>query len=133
VAYEDVTVACGHVERFGLWEDKKDRYRKERRAKLVSRPCQACRAQRQQEEQQAAQQRRQERRRGRTLPERLPDRSRFEVVYDAATQSWSGTLTVGTDTFTDTAGGVFRLLELLDRQYRDFQAGTLVLSPSPGS
>jgi hypothetical protein len=99
----------------------------------VSRPCQACREKKQQEEQQAAQLRRQERQRGRVLRERLPDQARFEVVYDAASESWSGTLTIGTTTFTDTASGVFRLLEQLDRQYRDFQAGTLVLSPPPGS
>jgi hypothetical protein len=134
VAYEDVTVACGHVERFGLFEDKKDKFRADRRKKLISRVCKACRAQREREEQEAAAQRRAERAKnqagqepkGRKMPKRqtgrLPDRSRFEVQFDAATETWSGTLTISVDggarTFTAAASGVFTLLSKLDELYR---------------
>ena len=53
---------------------------------------------------------------------RLPDQSGFEVRYDAATEMWSGTLTVPGDpmprTFTASASGVFKLLSSLDKLYR---------------
>src|SRR5262249_18468637 len=106
VAYEDVVVACGHVEQFGLFEDTKDKFRADRRQKLIARVCKACRAQREREEQEAAAQRRAERAKnqagqappGRKPPRRplgrLPDRSRFEVQFDAAAEAWSGTLIV---------------------------------------
>ena len=128
VRYEDVTAACGHAVQFGLCEDRLDKYRAARRQKVTERPCPACREQRQREEQEAAARRRAERgaaqpgpgrkRPAQAPPGRLPDGSCFEVRYDAAAESWSGTLTVGSDRFTATAGGVFRLLTLLDRQYR---------------
>jgi hypothetical protein len=134
VAYEAVTVACGHVEQFGLFEDKKDKFRADRRQKLIGRVCKACRAQREREEQEAAAQRRAERAKneaGQALQRRkpprrplgrLPDRSRFEVQFDAAAASWSGTLTVPGDgealTFTATTSGVFTLLSKLDQLYR---------------
>ena len=134
VAYEAVTVACGHVEQFGLFEDKKDKFRAARRQKLMGRLCKACRAQREQEEQQAAAQRRAERAKNQAGQEpkarpgpkrqagRLPDRSRFEVQFDAAAEAWSGTLTMPGDgealTFSATASGVFTLLSKLDQLYR---------------
>jgi hypothetical protein len=124
VAYEDVTAACGHVEKFGLFEDKKDKHRDARRQKCRDRPCTACRQARQQQEQEAAARRRAAKARtNKQLLGRLPDGSRFEVVYDAGTESWSGTLTVvvhGEPTvFTGQHTGVFRLLQALDQQYRD--------------
>ena len=128
VRYEDVTAACGHAVQFGLCEDRLDKYRAARRQKVTNRPCPVCREQRQREEQEAAARRRADRgaaqpARGRKRPTqappgRLPDGSCFEVRFDAAAESWSGTLTVGPARFTATAGGVFRLLTLLDRQYR---------------
>ena len=138
VAYEDVTVACGHVERFGLFEDKKDKFRADRRKKLIGRVCKACRAQREREEQEAAEQRRAERAKNTAAQERkrpkmqkrqqvsrLPDQSGFEVRYHAATETWSGTLTVPVDgvpnTFTASASGVFTLLSMLDTLYRATQ------------
>lgn len=129
VRYEEVTAACGHAVQFGLCEDRLDKYRAARRQKVTGRPCPACREQRQREEQEAAARRRtekdaarpaqQSKRPAQAPPGRLPDGSCFEVRYDAGAQSWSGTLTVGPSRFTATAGGVFRLLSLLDRQYRD--------------
>jgi hypothetical protein len=134
VAYEDVVVACGHVEKFGLFEDKKDKFRADRRKKLMGRLCKACRAQREKEEQEAAAQRRAERAKNQAGQEpkarkgpkgqagRLPDRSRFEVQFDASAEAWSGTLTVPRDgvsnTFTASASGVFTLLTKLDTLYR---------------
>jgi hypothetical protein len=49
---------------------------------------------------------------------RLPDGSRFNVVYDATAARWSGTLTVGGQVFESDAGGVFKLLVKLDTKYR---------------
>ena len=49
---------------------------------------------------------------------RLPDGAKFEVVYDAAQTQWTGTLTIGEKVFTGSAGGLFKLLNRLDRQYR---------------
>jgi hypothetical protein len=50
---------------------------------------------------------------------RLPDGADFRVIYDANTQTWTGTLTIdGMEPFMDTASGVFRLLSNLDAQYR---------------
>jgi hypothetical protein len=126
VRYEDVTAACGHAVPFGLCEDRLDKYRAARRQKVTERPCPACREISQREEQEAAARRRAERGAARSAPRRvrqappgrLPDGSCFEVRYDASDESWSGTLTVGPARFTATAGGVFRLLTLLDRQYR---------------
>src|SRR5262249_3281707 len=58
--------------------------------------------------------------------DRLPDGSEFRVAYHAAAERWSGTLTVptaeGGQVFEGEAGGVFRLLTQLDRQYRDWLA-----------
>lgn len=129
VAYEDVTVACGHVEKFGLFEDRLDRFRKERRKKLIDRPCRECRAQKRRAEEEAAKSRKAEKQQhsaarapGKTAGDncqRLPSKSAFAVVYDADKTQWSGTLTIGEKVFTGSAGGVFKLLRRLDQQYRE--------------
>jgi hypothetical protein len=131
VRYEKVMAACGHEVDFGLFEDKKDKYRAARRQKKMGQLCPACREQKEQEVQEAARQRRQEKakakeqqpqptpRKPKQLPQRLPDGARFNVVYDAAKQEWSGTLTIGSDVFSDSASGVFALLTRLDRLYRN--------------
>lgn len=50
---------------------------------------------------------------------RLPDLSAFAVWYDAAKQTWTGTLEVaGHPPFAASASGVFRLLQELDGMYR---------------
>jgi hypothetical protein len=68
--------------------------------------------------------------------ERLPDGSEFCVTYDAAAERWSGTLTVttpeGGQVFEGEAGGVFRLLTALDRQYRDWLAARAAPGPAGG-
>jgi hypothetical protein len=62
---------------------------------------------------------------------RLPDGSAFQVRWAARVERWSGVLTVPTPgrgdgtaavEFRGEAGGVFRLLESLDNQYRDWLA-----------
>jgi hypothetical protein len=50
---------------------------------------------------------------------RLPDGAEFHVVFDAAAEQWIGTLAVGDAIVEGEASGVFKLLELLDRLYRD--------------
>ncbi len=45
---------------------------------------------------------------------RLPDGARFDVSYSAATQTWSGTLTIGAKAFTAEHSAVFKLLRKLD-------------------
>jgi len=138
VGFEDVVARCGHVEKFGLLPDNKDRFRQDRRKKAMGRDCKACREKRQRQEQEAAELRRAEKEK-RKLEQaeqqpgqgkapgrqtgRLPDGSRFEVSYDAAKQRWSGSLTVTIpegepSTFTGSASGLFPLLTSLDRQYR---------------
>jgi hypothetical protein len=140
VRTEKVTAACGHEVDFGLFEDKKDKYRDDRREKKRGQLCPACREQKEREVQEAARLRRQEKaekrvaqpetRKKRHPPERLPDGSGFNVVYDAGKEEWSGTLTVGSDTFTASASGVFKLLEKLDRLYRN-QVQALVAPTVP--
>src|SRR4051812_23146904 len=53
VRFEDVVARCGHVEKFGLLPDNKDRFREDRRKKAMSRDCKACREKKQQQEQEA--------------------------------------------------------------------------------
>jgi hypothetical protein len=53
---------------------------------------------------------------------RLPDGACYTVTYDAASQTWSGTLTIPLPSarqFQGTARAVFHLLALLDGMYRD--------------
>lgn len=50
---------------------------------------------------------------------RLPDKAKFVVEYDAETQKWIGSLLIGSDTYSGSKSGVFNLLKELDRQYRD--------------
>jgi hypothetical protein len=132
VAYEDIVASCGHPEKFGLFEDRKDRFRSDRRKKAMGRPCKACREKRRVEEEAALEVRKEEKRkraeaaaqqpanskRPKDLPARLPDGAKFEVVYDATKMHWTGTLTVGKAVFTDSASAVFKLLNRLDQQYR---------------
>jgi hypothetical protein len=56
---------------------------------------------------------------------RLPAGAKFAVAYDATMTRWTGTLTIGEQVFTGSAGGVFKLLNQLDRQYRDSLPPTL--------
>lgn len=51
---------------------------------------------------------------------RLPDKSEFHIVYNAATTTWSGTLTApGVGIFSGVELGAFLLLNSLDLKYRD--------------
>jgi hypothetical protein len=138
VRFEDIVVRCGHVEKFGIMPDNKDRFREDRRKKAMSRDCKACREKKQQQEQEAAAARRAEKEKRRMeeaqrpaasdkarrqQPGRLPDGSRFEVGYDAAREQWSGTLTIPNPggepaVFTGSGSGLFPLLASLDSQYR---------------
>lgn len=50
---------------------------------------------------------------------RLPDGSRYDVVYHAATETWSGTLLIpGLPVIMQRCRGVFGLLSKLDECYR---------------
>lgn len=127
VRYEDVIAACGHPEKFGLFEDRLDRFRHDRRKKLTDRPCRACRERKRLEEEAAAKVRKAEKQERQAVPtqpkmktvraERLPDGAKVEATYDAGRTQWRGTLTVGDKTFTGSASGLFKLLQRLDEQY----------------
>jgi hypothetical protein len=78
---------------------------------LHGQPCPSCSRKRRAE----GRARREEARQG---AGRLPDASAFLLEYDAAAQQWSGTLTVGALSFEAKAPAVFRLLQVLDRMYR---------------
>jgi hypothetical protein len=95
VAYEDVTALCGHVEKFGLFEDKLDKHRDARRLKVTGRACKGCRALKHQAEQERAQtkSKKSQQRRG-VCQERLPHGAVFHVTYDAAAVLWNGTLSI---------------------------------------
>jgi len=128
VAYEDVIASCGHPEKFGLFEDRLDKFRKDRRKKVTDRPCKACRERKRLEEEEATKLRQADKRQQALVATkkkpacggmaRLPDGAKFEVVYVASRTQWTGTLTIGEKVFTGSAGGVFKLLNRLDRQYR---------------
>jgi hypothetical protein len=143
VAYEDVIASCGHPEKFGLFEDRLDKFRKDRRKKVTDRPCKACRERKRLEEEEAAKARKAEKQQRAAEgvrshkkklvsdgTERLPDGAKFEVVYDAARTQWTGTLTIGDKVFTGAASGVFKLLNQLDRQYRESLPSALPQTPS---
>src|SRR5215813_12785819 len=53
VAYEDVIASCGHPEKFGLFEERLDKFRRDRRKKVTDRPCRACREKKRLEEEEA--------------------------------------------------------------------------------
>lgn len=60
---------------------------------------------------------------------RLPHGSRFEVEYDAGTQTWSGSLRIKGPSqdkpLEDSADALFKLLQKLDDQYRAYLAKTM--------
>jgi len=134
VRFEDVVVRCGHVEKFGLLPEGKDRFRAGRRQKAISRDCKACREKKQRAAEEEAQVRRiekEKRAEQQPIPAkaprpqlgRLPDGSQFEVRYDAAKGQWNGTLTIPTPggeaaIFVGSGSGLFPLLASLDKQYR---------------
>jgi hypothetical protein len=143
VGYEDLVVACGHVVKFGLCADGKDRFREARKKKMAEKACKACRALKQQQEQEAAKMRKLNKPPA-TPPKpktklqlgRLPHGACFEMNYDSASQTWSGTLTIPKpdgkpSVVTDKASGVFRLLSKLDSQYREIEGKSEQAPASP--
>ena len=131
VGIEQVTARCGHAVPFELFEDKKDKFRDDRRKKLTDRECLACRIAAQAVKEAADKEAVRLRRAERPKPspagpqERLPHGSRFDVAYDAAKEQWSGTLTVPDATpgcpalvLSASASAVFKLLRRLDDLYR---------------
>src|SRR5262249_39808288 len=107
---------CGHSDTFNLLEGEIPAHQASRLAKWKSKKCQACVEAEIARQRAGADERRQ--------LKRLPDKSVFHVQYDAEETKWRGSLTVpsdegtGTRTFDGESTGVFRLLKLLDRQYR---------------
>ena len=132
-------VKCGHVEKFGILPDNKDRFREARRKKATDRNCKECREARQKEILAENEARKVEKAKivktpPRVHAERLPDGSRFEVQYDAAQGQWVGTLTVPAEgtpvVITGSRSGLFPLLTNLDKQYRATLAGPPVTEES---
>jgi hypothetical protein len=128
-----IKASCGHEIDFGLWEDKKDKYRDARRKKAESKACPQCRAAAaiQHNAAQAAKadaanpKRKHKNVNPRYLPTRLPIGSTFHATY-VEDKKWKGTLTVpvkgvaGTDAVVLEAfeTSVFRLMSYLDDKYR---------------
>ncbi len=125
---EQVAAKCGHPVPFDVYPDGKDKFREQRRQHVAGRDCPECRQQAHEARTVAEQAAARERRAGRAKQEaqvkdRLPHGARFDVIYDAQAERWTGTLTVPTAgaepaVFTASAGGVFRLLRELDRVFR---------------
>jgi len=92
-----ITQACGH--RIGV------RF-------MQQRPCAECTRRNRRNRQQARHQAL------KRVQGRLPDNACFHVLYDAASTTWTGTLTVGEKVFEVQASGVFNVLTKLDTMYR---------------
>ena len=126
IGEETVKCACGHEALFPLYPEKQDGFRKERRRKFKSKPCPACRTAAR-AEQEAARigpkppRRPKWRREADQHVPRLPHGATFHVSYDAEKQLWSGTLSIGELALAGETSGVFQLLALLDRKYRDWR------------
>ncbi len=105
IGYEKILVKCGHEVAFELYEDKKDKYREQRRAKALSLDCKACRLKKQIDMQETALKRKKEKRvkvdkalfgwyQPKKVP-RLPHGSRIVFdPYDAEKKKWHGSLFV---------------------------------------
>jgi hypothetical protein len=123
VSTEQVKALCGHPVTLELLA--KDPYRDRRREKLTERACPACRQKANAEREAKAEADREAKpQKPKGSPGgRLPDCSRIETIYYAETTTWEGSLTVpGAGVFLDQAGGINRLLQRLDQQYRDWLA-----------
>lgn len=108
---------CGHA----VTVQADPNYLKETLAKLRSRDCSSCRAQRVTAEKTAGHDRRE--------GNRLPDGAVFSATYDATRKRWSGTLTINGQVFQDERNGVFGLMAMLDRQYRRSLAPVVAATP----
>ncbi len=113
VGQENLLHKCGHTAALELIEGEKPQTTENRRRSVGESRCPACR-----EAARTA--------RPANCDGRLPDGSAFAVAYSAATQTWSGSLTVGgTDpslVLSGQASSVFQLLKRLDQQYRERKA-----------
>jgi hypothetical protein len=93
-------------------------------ANITARPCPQCMRRARLER---------GRRQAQRHAQRLPDGARFVVAYDAATQTWTGTLELmvpgqaDAQRFEGSASGVFHLLRDLDQQFRQLAIG----APAP--
>jgi hypothetical protein len=159
-SYETVKAICGHDVQFGLWPDKQDKFRKERRLKLTEKKCPECRAA-DNKVREAEEQKRREEKAARIaanppvpqnppgtkkkwrnsnkarLYARLPHKSEFHVSYDAEKVLWSGRLSIPCGdlvlSFEASNSSVFWLLSQLDDLYRKSlePAGENKLDPTP--
>ena len=105
-ADDAITHSCGH---------------RTTRKHMESTPCRECvntsdKKRRQQKHKKQTEKRKSERP---DIP-RLPDLAEFNVVYNAELQRWYGELVIGEKKFYGSASGVFKLLPLLDQQYREW-------------
>jgi hypothetical protein len=120
----DVTALCGHVVKLPLF--KKDPYREQRQAKVTQKICRECNDKNLKEQQLQGQLNRKRKNQKRWQADRLPDCSHFSVTYNDEKKMWKGTLSIiGPNetfkTFEGEKSGVFRLLQLLDKQYRQWE------------
>jgi hypothetical protein len=93
-------------------------------AAIAGTPCLTCLSQRRRDRAARKHAKRQVKHPEKVQTPRLPDGAAFTVAYDAATETWTGSLTVEGHTFTGSASGVFKLLAQLDRQYQQQEPGS---------
>lgn len=129
IGYELVEAKCGHAAPLALFPDAKDKYRKERRLKVQNKPCDACIAEAALAAMKTAKAARKAKREAAGREPwrneaagylgRLPDGARFDVQYSDELKQWTGVLTIpGAEPIRGAASGVYRLLAVLDRQWR---------------
>jgi len=134
-----IKASCGHEIEFGLWDDKKDKFREQRKKKNEGMPCKECRQAahlKREAEQKAiadANPKKKKKNKGPSNAqrkiERLPTGSVFHATY-IEDKKWTGTLTVPIEgrepeVFTAFDSAVFKLMSYLDHKYRKF------LEPTP--
>lgn len=132
VKTELVTCACGHQTEFKHFPDRQDKFRDQRREKLMRQTCSACRQQAHKEliarQQAEAAERKKIKAKQKNMEERLPHGARFIMTYSEKPEpTWTGSLTIpdasggiAEKTFTATTGGVRRLEEKLSKMYREW-------------
>lgn len=122
--FESLKVQCGHTVSFGVWNT--DLHYARRKAKREKRDCTDCIEVRQKAEHATAV----ERRAVKAAAKRLADQATVRAVYDAATTTWTGTLTASVSgvaqTFTGRASSVHHLLRRFGEQYRAACKGEVV-------
>lgn len=132
----DVPAKCGHMVKFELFEDKKDKYREQRKAKITVKDCKECKVKAEEEKRRLYLEDQKAKGIDRKKPGwkkrvsenlgRLPHGSKFDIApFDARNVEWTGTLTIASwvmspqpPVFSCSDGGLVGLVHELDKQWR---------------